>query len=268
ACLEVNMNTGTGTLNHLFPGNPYDPRIEAFGLYDPSRGVKWTIVARENMQKIMLYTGPGTGYHCNPSQYNPASGMTQEYPTIAAGIGPAWGGNIGNEQYSYAWGDPSKGRYLAQALNFWGDPINPDNASIVNNTYCTSMPSDPSDIISMSNSCNTGLGTVVAWNEGNKIFYKFLGNTYQFRPTGIEQVKSLPDFEIYPNPAADNFQLSLGNSSDKFAISIASLDGKVVLTQDGSGKVAKVDVSKLVPGVYFVEVSNEASRSVQRLVKK
>ncbi len=194
--LEVNMSGPAGfvmpgTPYPLFPGDALEPRIEAFGYYDPGAGfAKWTIVGSEEQQKIMLYTdlSGGGGYHCNPSQYNPGDGTTQEYPAVAAGIGPAWGGNIGNEQFSYAWGFPNQRIYLAQALDVSGNPINPVNAYIVNNTPCN-MPSDPSDIISMSNSCNTGYGTVVAWNEGDRIFYKLMDNAYQFRPTGIENIK-------------------------------------------------------------------------------
>lgn len=75
-------------------------------------------------------------------------------------------------------------------------------------------------------------------------------------------------FTIYPNPSDDNFKLQLETIADNFTIKLTSLDGKVLLTQTGSGNYATVDISKLAPGMYFVEVNDGVNKSVKRLVKE
>lgn len=270
AYIKVNMSTLTASAPvPLSPDSVYNPRIEAFGFHDPAAPTpgpaQWTMAAQYGHQAIMLYTDKSNnGYWCNPSQYNPGNGTTQEYPTVAAGIGPVFGGNIGNEQYSYAWGDVSKGRYLAQALDFNGDPINPNEANEVNNTYCT-MLSDPSDIISMSNSCNTGYGTLVAWNEGRKIFYKLLDNTYRFKPaqpTGTGLVKSLPAFEIFPNPAKD--YVTIKNTESISQLIIMNSMGIQVFNGHFASEQATVSISHLAAGMYQVSIVDRNGKSKQQ----
>lgn len=269
--LEVNMTGPTGVIvpgtpYPLFPGDALEPRIEAFGYYHPGAGfAKWAVVGSEEQQKIMLYTdlSGGGGYHCNPSQYNPGDGTTQEYPTIAAGIGPAWGSNIGNEQFGYAWGFPNQKLYLAQALDVSGNAINPNDAYIVNNTPCN-MPVDPSDIISMSNSCNTGYGTVVAWNEGDRILYKLMDNAYQFRPTAIGNIKSLPAFEMFPNPAGN--LVSVKSATPIVKITILNSIGMQVYQGGFNSEQVDIDLSHMAPGIYHVSIMGKGGQSkAQRL---
>lgn len=267
AYVEVNMVTlAAPTPQFLFPGDPYDPRIEAYGQYDPSAGyAKWSIITREDFQRIYLYSDINpTGYYCNPSQFDPTYGTSQEYPTIAAGIGPVWGSNIGNDQFSYAWGSPQQQRYYAQALDNFGNPLNPNDAHVVNNSPA-SPPSDPSDLISMSHSCNSGFGTVVAWNEGSRIMYKILDNAYQFRPLGVEDVRSISSVNVYPNPASD--QLFVSSLSGSIArLDIVSVLGKQVYAKEVHADKCTIDVSSFASGLYLVQVTAENGDIVQKRV--
>lgn len=263
--LKVDMSFPTGVPSVPFtlnPGIAYDPRIEAFGISNIAPGMaNWAIAAREGLQKIVLYTGNSSfGYHCNPSQYNPSSGPTQEHATIAAGIGPV-SSNVGNKQYIYAWGDPSKNRYLAQSLDVNGIPITPDSAYEVNNSPC-SIVNDPSDLISMSNSCNSGYGTLSAWNGGGRIYYKLLNNNYRFRPTGVEEIKALPAFDIYPNPASE--YVTIKNAEPIGQLSIINSMGTQVFRESYASSQAKVDVSHLASGIYYIRIVGKSGISAQQ----
>lgn len=70
------------------------------------------------------------------------------------------------------------------------------------------------------------------------------------------------EIEIYPNPVESIFTIKNTNNIDK--IEVKSLDGKLVeiLTLD------KMNVSNLVPGVYFVEVTFEnGTTSSSKIIK-
>ncbi len=88
-------------------------------------------------------------------------------------------------------------------------------------------------------------------------FYKavnVLGNTTHTAAVAIS---------LYPNPASDIFYV---NKAENAAIKIYDATGRLAkeLVYNTSG----VSVSDLAAGIYFVEISNQSSRSVQRLIIK
>ncbi len=260
-------------------GNVYGwsgPRIEAFGLYDFSgSAAKWAMVADIGMHdSIMLFTD------INPAQRaNPTMGSFQEYPTIAAGIGPlvdSRAGMFGNTQYSFAWGNTSypssySGNYFANYLDQWGILTEPMDCRQVNNTPGPlALTSDPSDWISMSNSCNSGLGSVTAWNDGQWIMYKInIAPDYRFRPkdedkTAIPDVLVLPT-AIYPNPAKDHFMVEQVKPGTQLEL-VNSL-GQVVHRETITSEKAKVEVSGLGAGTYYIHFTGSQGNPVkQKLV--
>lgn len=73
----------------------------------------------------------------------------------------------------------------------------------------------------------------------------------------VNMVAGLVDNEInisaYPNPAST--ELTINVAGEATSVSIISMDGKVVATQDVNGASTTVDVSNLNAGVYFYEVA-------------
>lgn len=71
----------------------------------------------------------------------------------------------------------------------------------------------------------------------------------------------------YPNPAADMLTVSMSENAS--SVSVISMDGKVVATQDVNGTEATINVSSLNSGVYFYEVATENGNIVRKsFVKK
>ncbi len=68
---------------------------------------------------------------------------------------------------------------------------------------------------------------------------------------------------VYPNPTSDIFYVNIAENA---SIKIYDATGRLAkeLVYNASG----VSVSDLAAGIYFVEVSNQSSRSVQRLIVK
>lgn len=71
----------------------------------------------------------------------------------------------------------------------------------------------------------------------------------------------------YPNPA--NSELTVSVKGNATSVSVISMDGKVVATQDFVGASTTVNVSELIAGVYFYEVTAEDGSVVRNtFVKK
>ena len=88
-------------------------------------------------------------------------------------------------------------------------------------------------------------------------FYKAESNL------GVFQPESKLAVSVYPNPTSDVFYL---NTTESYKLKIYDTAGRVVkqLNYATSG----VSVSDLNSGIYFVEISTETSRTIQRLIVK
>jgi hypothetical protein len=73
---------------------------------------------------------------------------------------------------------------------------------------------------------------------------------------GVENMTSLANFQVYPNPATEKVNLILPSNIQKFQLRILSNDGKCVkqLTTDSRS----ISVSDLASGYYIVEVISES----------
>jgi hypothetical protein len=93
---------------------------------------------------------------------------------------------------------------------------------------------------------------------------------FVFTISGIEDIETIENFSIYPNPTNENFlfQLNLIEQSE-VNVDIISLDGKLIKTilQTNAAQIAEnIDVKALAAGVYFVKVSINDQSFVQRLI--
>lgn len=68
---------------------------------------------------------------------------------------------------------------------------------------------------------------------------------------GIEEQIAL-ELNVFPNPASD--VLNINTNVEAISVSVISMDGKVVATQEMNGTSAVVNVSDLNSGAYFYEV--------------
>jgi hypothetical protein len=69
---------------------------------------------------------------------------------------------------------------------------------------------------------------------------------------------------IYPNPAQKMVQFKITNSTDESTeITITNLNGEVVLTETANNS-ARLDVSELKSGVYFLRATSNNSEVVNR----
>lgn len=265
---EKNVTTGApATFTTLQTGlMSYYSRIEALGLRDANAGLndaKWAVTTSSNLRRIMLYTNLTPPYYCNPQAYfNTGS---QEYPALASGIGALGGppANMGNSQYTYAWGAPTMGNYYSQAIATDGTPIAPNDFHVVNNSPCV-MPSDPPELIALCNSANSGTDLFVAWNEGSRVMYKQLDNTLAYRPTAVKDAQSFASLTVSPNPAKD--KIIIRTTEEVNGVSIVNSVGALVSRKSIKTGETTLDISNLAAGTYFLHISGKNGTTTKSLV--
>lgn len=131
-------------------------------------------------------------------------------------------------------------------------------------SYCVKVLSNPE---------NTGgfIDTINITNNTNchNVTFKASG------PTGVEELsKAKRNLKLYPNPADKGITLALGqNSGNKGVVITRDIAGRELSRKAFDQHTAangdlQMDISSLVPGLYFVEVGTEQGRFSGRFVKQ
>lgn len=95
-------------------------------------------------------------------------------------------------------------------------------------------------------------------------------NSFLFNPqiTNINEERTLDNtFKIYPNPLANRFTVSATDGGTFKSINIINLQGAIVYgyTSATESSFASLDID-IPAGMYFIEITNDAQRFVQRIV--
>ena len=90
-------------------------------------------------------------------------------------------------------------------------------------------------------------------------------NDFCTRISGIQEVDNTLEFNLYPNPSADNITIE---TSQKTNIEIQNVEGRTVKTINNVEKATIVDLSELSGGVYFIKAITEKGISVKKFIKE
>jgi uncharacterized protein YjdB len=96
-------------------------------------------------------------------------------------------------------------------------------------------------------------------------------NGYQLRDTSSLSVNdvTLADFNLYPNPAKDSFNVNLKNSEAIGSkINITNLNGQVIYKDILDSKTKNIDTSNLNPGLYLIHISSDQASLTKKLIIK
>lgn len=84
-----------------------------------------------------------------------------------------------------------------------------------------------------------------------------------------EDFKTTNTFNVWPNPANDVLNISLGEGAEKGAnAAIYDIQGRLVLTSVLAGVENSINVQGLVKGIYMVTITNGAKTEVEKIIIK
>ncbi|MFT4660398.1 MAG: hypothetical protein ACI8XB_000666 [Patiriisocius sp.] len=109
-----------------------------------------------------------------------------------------------------------------------------------------------------NNSDGPGFGLWVALPSGGELIPLPIA-------TGLEELTTV-NSSIYPNPVTDELNL-LFEQNFTGTIQIMSLDGRVIKSEFINNINARLDVSELASGTYFLIATNDTQKSVQKIIK-
>lgn len=104
-------------------------------------------------------------------------------------------------------------------------------------------------------------------NNSNSTGYYYLGMIRMaFNGTiGIEETSQL-DLSIFPNPARTEFNLNTGDGSLMRTIDITNINGGLVQRLSVNDPSAKVSVSDLASGLYWIRVQTDKGTAVSKII--
>jgi hypothetical protein len=83
---------------------------------------------------------------------------------------------------------------------------------------------------------------------------------------GVDELETKA-FEVYPNPATDNFFIAAGSDFNTLDVTIIDNAGRSVYSQSYNGQqVIEVNTSDLASGAYLIKMVSESSSEVQTLI--
>ncbi|MEX2380170.1 MAG: T9SS type A sorting domain-containing protein [Vicingaceae bacterium] len=92
---------------------------------------------------------------------------------------------------------------------------------------------------------------------------------YNVTITSVIERKLSKPLQLAPNPATHELELINFRASSIQQLNVYNISGQVVFNESGGQHTnAKVDVSHLVNGVYFIEVLTEDERYLSKFIKK
>ena len=82
----------------------------------------------------------------------------------------------------------------------------------------------------------------------------------------LDEQPKLLDFTVSPNPGNGLFDISLHNSSEPCALKVMDLTGKVVFESVLENDFSRVDLTHVMNGVYYFQLSNERGTLAEKVM--
>ncbi|MGZ4157591.1 MAG: T9SS type A sorting domain-containing protein [Bacteroidia bacterium] len=113
-------------------------------------------------------------------------------------------------------------------------------------------------------------------NAGSATIAQAVSNGYVTGAmVGINTIADAPDAEIsiYPNPASDNSTISVNlKKESNVQVAIYAVDGSLVASKDygklSGGMLLPIEMSAFKAGMYFVNVTIDGKKAVEKLIKQ
>lgn len=82
---------------------------------------------------------------------------------------------------------------------------------------------------------------------------------------GINEINSVNNFQIFPNPASDNLTIQLSQLCDNCRIEILNLFGQLLLSETANEKTQTLNINSLSEGVYLIQIQTPYFTEIKKL---
>lgn len=96
-------------------------------------------------------------------------------------------------------------------------------------------------------------------------------NFYQYwpgSPNDVNEYHQELSVSVFPNPASENFTVSIKNNSIKYTIQLLNTNGEVVHSTINIGGNTEINRENLAPGVYFIKLLPEENTVQKDVITK
>jgi hypothetical protein len=109
-----------------------------------------------------------------------------------------------------------------------------------------------------------------------KNFYRLRQTDFDGKSTysqiiAVQAAFDMPRISIYPNPVSDQMTIHFGTEKPAhIAVTLYSPSGNVVLSsnEENAGQNEVYNISRLIPSIYFVEISIDGQKFSQKIIKE
>jgi hypothetical protein len=171
-----------------------------------------------------------------------------------------------NESYGYLWWLNGKSSFMLPGFQFlFPGSLNPNGpADLImalgkNGQMLNVVPSQNLIYVRMGDA--PGVGEVpITFNDS---IWSIL-NQLMCSSTGINGYAELPSFDIYPNPAKENVQISGIQSGDM--VTVLNTSGQLLTDKQSTGQTMFISTNSFDAGIYFVLVRNQKGGSAVKKI--
>jgi len=225
--------------------------------------VKWLVTASASPGPWEVYSYDNLGNVNHLSTTFSGTGADVVSPAVAAGVGPAFGSNIGNTQYTTGYYPRDYGPFpvfdhiWSRGVDVYTGVMSSTELQVDN--ISVNYDWDINRIYAVSNSSNSGYNILSVYYDGQDILYKESPNVFAYKPGKPTTVKNITNngLKLFPNPATSRIRLSKGGNR---TYSINDLTGKILLS--GQYDEAGIDINDLPSGFYLLQTQDDQNNAV------
>ncbi|MGN6478122.1 MAG: T9SS type A sorting domain-containing protein [Flavipsychrobacter sp.] len=277
-----NIMQTSSILRSVYPRYITDvPRIEAQALANITSGVATYTVAAAYDDTVLIFND------ATSPQGVTLNNLPTKYPAGAAcvtGVGPnmSSGSYVGRTKFSVGFFNlnpypatlPPPGNYFCNAVNMTGGSLVSGSHLVNTNSTYIAGAGIPATNIAVANSSNSGDNLLTVWFRGfntsgappaGHIYYKFSGNTYSFKNTGVANAQIHPLYEAYPNPATDHITIQ---GVKKAAYMVRNMLGQTIASGNVDDQNNTINTNTYATGTYMLTLTTDESAQSIKFVKQ
>jgi PKD repeat protein len=178
-------------------------------------------------------------------------------------------GNNGTSQYAWDFGDGNSSAEAYPTHVYDGDGPYVLCLTITNgscsDSYCDSISVDDNGLLN---------GMLINGHPADQNHRSggFTLNVLAELPTGVQELPTIAELKLWPNPAQDELNISLNNSrAGLVPVTVIDLTGRTVISEDRNMALGvntlRLNTSDLQPGLYMVRIGNDAHSVAHRFMK-